>query len=41
MRDARGANRAELSDFVIGIERELAKDGSALDAALRGRITDA
>jgi hypothetical protein len=41
VRDTRRENEASLQDFVTGIERELAKDGSAIDAALRARISDA
>ncbi|MGV3554878.1 MAG: ATP-binding protein [Croceibacterium sp.] len=41
VRDSRGGGRARLSDFVTGIEREFAKDGRAVDAALRGRLDDA
>lgn len=39
--DGRGGGRAQLNDFVVGIERELAKDGRAIDAALRERIANA
>ena len=41
VRDGRGGGRAALSDFVTGIERELAKDGRAVDAALRGQLDHA
>jgi len=38
--DGRGADPTQLEDFVRGIERELAKDGRALDPGLKRRMSD-
>jgi hypothetical protein len=38
-RDAAARELPEIGDFVLGIERELAKDGRALDRQLRARMT--
>ena len=38
--DSHGRKEALLPDFITGIERELAKDGRALDLGMRRRMTD-